>query len=90
MVEELISIIGQARSTGAVRAIVLASANPKFFSPGFDVTEVFQYDRERMTEFFGRFIDLYEMMFRLPKPLVAAVSGHAYLGRSSRLRVTRG
>jgi len=33
-----------------------------------------------MTEFFGLFMDLYEKMLRLPKPLVAAVNGHAYAG----------
>ena len=80
MVEELISTISKAESSGDVRAIVLASTNPKFFSPGFDVAEVFQYPPAGMSAFFGRFIDLYEMMFRLPKPLVAAVSGHAYAG----------
>ena len=80
MVEELISVIFDAAANVDVAAIVLASDRPKFFSGGFDVVEVFQYDRERMTDFFGRFIDLYEKMLRLPKPLVAAVSGHAYAG----------
>ena len=64
----------------SVRGVVLASDRAKFFSGGFDVAEVFQYDRETMTEFFGRFIDLYEGMISLPKPVVAAVSGHAFAG----------
>lgn len=77
MVEELINAFGTATSEG-IRGVVLASDRPKFFSSGFDVSEVFQYDRERMARFFGRFIDLYEGMLRLPKPVVAAVSGHAF------------
>ncbi len=80
MVEELTAVVSDAAASGEVRGLVLASDRPRFFSSGFDVVEVFGYDRETMTEFFGRFIDLYEKMLRLPKPLVAAVSGHAYAG----------
>ncbi|MEK6303565.1 MAG: enoyl-CoA hydratase/isomerase family protein [Acidobacteriota bacterium] len=79
MVEELITAFGDAASED-VRGVVFASNRPKFFSSGFDVGEVFEYDRDRMKEFFGRFIDLYEAMMQLPKPVVAAVSGHAFAG----------
>lgn len=79
MVEELITAFGAAASND-VRGVVLASDRPKFFSSGFDVGEVFQYDRETMTAFFGRFIDLYESILHLPKPVVASVSGHAFAG----------
>jgi enoyl-CoA hydratase/carnithine racemase len=80
MVEELNAAIEQAKTSDSVRGVVLASDRAKFFSGGFDVMEVFGYDRETMTEFFGRFIDLYEGMLRLAKPVVAAVSGHAFAG----------
>ena len=33
-----------------------------------------------MTAFFARFVELFERMRRLPKPVVAAMSGHAYAG----------
>jgi enoyl-CoA hydratase/carnithine racemase len=80
MVEELIAAFSEAEASQSVRGVVLASDRAKFFSGGFDVMEVFAYDREKMTEFFGRFIDLYEGMLRLAKPVVAAVSGHAFAG----------
>jgi enoyl-CoA hydratase/carnithine racemase len=80
MVEELNAAVDAAASDESVRGVVLASSRENFFSGGFDVKEVFEYDRERMTEFFGRFIDLYEGMLGLPKPVVAAVSGHAFAG----------
>ena len=79
MVAELISAFGAAANED-VRGVVLASDRPRFFSSGFDVGEVFEYDRDRMKEFFSRFIDLYEGMLRLPKPVVGAVSGHAFAG----------
>ena len=47
---------------------------------GFDIREVFAYDRDGMTAFFGRFIDLYESLFHFPKPVVAALSGHTFAG----------
>ena len=80
MVDEMAAVMGGAETDPAVRAIVLASDRPKFFSGGFDVKEVFGYTRETMTEFFGRFIDLYESMLLIKKPVVAAVSGHAFAG----------
>ena len=80
MVEELCGAVDRAASDEEVRGVVLASDQPKFFSGGFDLNEVFQYDRDRMREFFGRFIDLYQSIYRLPKPTVAAVSGHAFAG----------
>ena len=79
MLEELHGAMVQAHSPD-VRGLVLASGCPKFFSGGFDVKEVFQYDRETMTSYFGSFMDLYEDLFRLPKPVVAAMSGHAVAG----------
>jgi 3,2-trans-enoyl-CoA isomerase len=79
MIEELITAF-QAASDNDVRGVVLASDRPKFFSSGFDVGEVFQYERDRMTKFFGRFIDLYESILHLPKPVVASVRGHAFAG----------
>jgi enoyl-CoA hydratase/carnithine racemase len=80
MVDELGEMIRRAETDRGVSAIVLASDRPKFFSGGFDVKEVFGYERDAMTEFFGRFIDLYESMLLIKKPVVAAVSGHAYAG----------
>jgi enoyl-CoA hydratase/carnithine racemase len=80
MVDEMNAAIADAGSDESVRGVVLASDRAKFFSGGFDATEVFEYDRETMTDFFGRFIDLYEGLMRLTKPVIAAVSGHAFAG----------
>src|SRR5438128_510918 len=79
MLDELHVALKQAQAP-EVRGLVLASDRPKFFSSGFDVTEVFQYGREAMTSYFGSFMDLYEGLFRLEKPVVGALSGHAVAG----------
>ena len=80
MIEELLAAVREAASDDAVRALVLASDLPRFFSAGFDFREVFQYTREQMTSFFARFISLYENLYRLPKPVVAALNGHTFAG----------
>jgi len=79
MVEELLGAVAQAHGQD-VQGLVLASDCPNFFSGGFDAKEVFQYGREKMTSYFGSFMDLYEDLFRLPKPVVAALSGHTVAG----------
>lgn len=80
LVEELYTAVTAAAADDTVRGLVLASDRPRFFSSGFDIREVFGYDRAGMTAFFGRFVDLYETLYRLPKPVVAALSGHTFAG----------
>jgi enoyl-CoA hydratase/carnithine racemase len=80
MVEELAAAVQRAAADDAVRALVLASDVPRMFSAGFDVGEVFAYDRERMSAFFARFVRLFESLRTMPKPVVAALSGHAFAG----------
>jgi enoyl-CoA hydratase/carnithine racemase len=80
LVEELCGAVAAAAADGSVRGLVLASDRPRFFSSGFDIREVFTYDRDGMAAFFGRFIDLYESLYGFPKPVVAALSGHTFAG----------
>jgi len=80
LVEELYTAVAAAAEDGSVRGLVLASDRPRFFSSGFDIREVFAYDRQSMSAFFGRFIDVFESLYRFPKPVVAALSGHTFAG----------
>jgi enoyl-CoA hydratase len=80
LLEELLAAVLRASADAAAAGVVLASDRPRFFSPGFDVNQVFQFNRPAMEKFFGRFIELYEALLAVPKPVVAAVSGHAVAG----------
>ena len=80
IVGELQQVLDNACEQNEVRGVVLASARPGFFSAGLDAFEVFQYDRRALREFFGCFLDLSETLYRFPKPVVAAVAGHAIAG----------
>ncbi|MCL4848455.1 MAG: enoyl-CoA hydratase/isomerase family protein [Acidobacteria bacterium] len=80
MLDELHAAVAEASADASARAVVLASASTRLFSGGFDVAEVFPLERAAMAAFFDRFVGLFEALRGLPKPTVAAVSGHAYAG----------
>jgi 3,2-trans-enoyl-CoA isomerase len=80
MVGELLAAVDQATADPAVKALVLSSDRPRFFSPGFDVTEVFAYSREQIGQFLNQFALLMDHLQWTSKPTVAALSGHTYAG----------
>jgi Delta3-Delta2-enoyl-CoA isomerase len=61
------------------RAVILTGAG-KFFSFGFDVPELFALTPEAFTSFVTGFTALYRYMFLFPKPILAAINGHAVAG----------
>jgi enoyl-CoA hydratase/carnithine racemase len=79
-VNELAGVIEQAKNDSAVRGLVLASANEKFFSIGFDIPQLYELGREEFRHFFRRFNQTCLEMYTLPKPTVAALTGHAIAG----------
>jgi enoyl-CoA hydratase len=52
----------------------------KFFSAGLDLGEVVGYDRAQMAGFMGAFEAALTRIFTCPKPIVAAINGHALAG----------
>lgn len=63
-----------------VAGVLLASAHPKLFCPGLDLVSLLEYDRPAMQRFMDAFSSAMLALFALPKPVVAAVSGHAVAG----------
>jgi enoyl-CoA hydratase/carnithine racemase len=80
MVYELKETVEQVRSDSAVRALVFASANEKFFSIGFDIPQLFAFSQEEFKSFFRAFNQVCLDLYTLPKPTVAALNGHAIAG----------
>ena len=79
-VEELSAAVRHAQMSDSIDGLIFASDVPGFFSAGFDTNEVFGYDAVTMRRFLIAFIDLYEMVLRLSKPVVGALRGHTYAG----------
>jgi enoyl-CoA hydratase/carnithine racemase len=53
---------------------------PGIFSAGFDAREIFPFDAGEIKVFFGGFLQLTHAILDLPKPVVAAIDGHAIAG----------
>lgn len=63
-----------------VIAIVLTSANDKFFCIGFDLPHLIELEKEGVETFYTTYNRLCLDLFSLPKPVVAAINGHAIAG----------
>lgn len=75
----LTSALEDARADAGVRAVVLASENPKLFSSGLDLSELAP-EAGLGTEPFRALIGAHRALAAFPKPTVAAVNGLAVLG----------
>jgi len=80
LVRELAESLKGVRDDSQVRGLVLGSANDKFFSIGFDIPELFDLAEDDFATFFRAFNRLCLDLYTLPKPTVAAITGHAIAG----------
>jgi enoyl-CoA hydratase/carnithine racemase len=79
LLEGLVAAFQEAGADDAVRGVLLG-ANGKLFCPGLDLQELIAYDRPAMERFVNRFAGCLLELYRFPKPLVAALSGHTLAG----------
>jgi enoyl-CoA hydratase/carnithine racemase len=79
MVEEIADTFGNLEIDSEVKSIIFTGAG-KFFSFGFDVPEFLKYSKKDFISFMEKFTNLYTYLFQLPKPVVAALNGHAIAG----------
>ncbi len=79
MVDGLRAVCRDLAGRSEVRGVMLAAGGP-LFCPGLDLRELIDYDRTAMNDFMTRFGEAVLSLFTLPKPLVAAISGHALAG----------
>ncbi len=80
LVADLAEASRQLAGDGSVRGVLLASAHPKVFSPGLDLVGLVQLDRPAMEAFMLQFAAAVWSLYAFPKPLVAAMNGHAVAG----------
>lgn len=80
VIAELSETLDRIRGDVDIHGLVLTSANEKFFSIGLDIPWLFPLSRENFTSFYKAFNRLCIDLFTLPKPTVAAITGHAIAG----------
>jgi enoyl-CoA hydratase/carnithine racemase len=80
LVNELLQVIKEAKLDAAICGIVLASANDKFFSIGFDIPQLYHLPPDEFAIFYRAFNRLCLDLYTLPKPTAAAITGHATAG----------
>jgi enoyl-CoA hydratase/carnithine racemase len=80
LVHQLGENLSRLRSNPEVKAIVLASANDKFFSIGFDIPELLDLPRAEFAFFYSLFDQICLELYTFRKPTVAAITGHAIAG----------
>jgi enoyl-CoA hydratase len=78
--QEMLQACREVEGDPGVRGVLLASAHPKLFCPGLDLVSLVGYDRPAMERFFLSFGQMALALFGLPKPLLAAIAGHAVAG----------
>jgi enoyl-CoA hydratase/carnithine racemase len=80
LVDELRQYLQEGRQNPDIKALILTSANDKFFSIGFDIPELFPLKTEEFRAFFRDFNLLCLELYTFPKPTLAALTGHAIAG----------
>ena len=80
VVKELETVIKQVKDDAGINGFVLGSSNEKFFSIGFDIPELFEMNRNDFRGFYRMFNQVCWDLLALPKPTVAAITGHAIAG----------
>lgn len=63
-----------------VRAIVLASGVPKYFSSGLDIAQLMTLPEDERPRTFEALLACYRALLSAPKPVVGSLSGAAILG----------
>lgn len=80
LLNEFTRVLRGLRQDENVRGLVLTSSNHKFFSIGFDIPHLLELARADFADFYHTFNRLSLELYALPKPTVAAITGHAIAG----------
>lgn len=79
VVQELAQCFDEIRGDDTAKAVILTGEG-SFFSFGFDVPELYDYEKKDFAEFMFNFSNVLRNIFLFPKPVVAALNGHTIAG----------
>lgn len=78
LARDVIDAYKRAKDDASARAVILTSALPTVFSAGLDLKLALDFDGAALRSFIEVFYyEMHEALYRLGKPVIAAVNGHA-------------
>lgn len=77
MIQQFNQALTDIETINAVRGVVVAGASGQFFSSGMDIQYVMGLETEAIKQFFKELFTFFHRVFLFPKPVVAAINGHA-------------
>ncbi|CEG38231.1 -trans-enoyl-mitochondrial precursor [Plasmopara halstedii] len=80
LLKELDATIKKLEDDKSVRGVILASSNPKIFSAGLDLMEMYRPQLAKMSTFWTSLQDLYLRLYTTRLAAVAAIEGHSPAG----------
>jgi enoyl-CoA hydratase/carnithine racemase len=80
LVDQLSNILRRVKVYRQIRGLVLTSSNDKFFSIGFNIPELIDLSQDDLRNFYSSFNRVCVDLYTLPKPTIAAITGHAIAG----------
>jgi Delta3-Delta2-enoyl-CoA isomerase len=79
MVAELHQTIRNIENDDNISGLIV-TGKEGFFSAGLDLIELYDYDENKIREFWNNFLDLVTALASFKKPLISAISGHSPAG----------
>jgi enoyl-CoA hydratase len=79
LAEDLLRVCREAAADDGVGGLLLAAAG-KLFCPGLDLQDLMELDRPDLERFVVTFNECIATLYEFPKPMVAAIHGHAVAG----------
>ncbi|WP_455462887.1 enoyl-CoA hydratase/isomerase family protein [Candidatus Hodarchaeum mangrovi] len=80
LLEDLQLKLEQFNKQTEIHSIIITSNNNKFFSIGLDIPSIYDIPKLEFKKFYKTFTQTSVELFRSPKPVIAAISGHAIAG----------
>jgi enoyl-CoA hydratase/carnithine racemase len=80
LVDALFRALDEIERDGGARSVVFTGAHEKYFSNGLDLAWLITQPQEAWSDFLVDFDRLLHRVFTYPKPVAAAVNGHAFAG----------
>lgn len=79
MVSELYQMVRNIEKDDTIAGLIL-TGKEGFFSAGLDLIELYNYDEEKIRDFWIDFLNLVTALASFKKPMIAAISGHSPAG----------